>query len=332
MIKWIKSHQKLLIICSFAYIYVLFLLVLPRPFQAITPGEITNVEQVIQIDGITMNTDFYTVSVISYRPITPFQSMIIELDQKSSMRALSARQKDTTLLESYRQGQITKEVSYHMAVIQAYEMAKVIDQDVSIDYAYQGLIVYYRPSYFKDLNIGDVIVEINGESYSDHTHETFLERAYASTVHLKVRQTQSSGDVLEKMVTYHYQENDQRMIFYPKYDILSANPHYSFPGLNQVTGGPSGGLMQTLSIYASLVNINTNQLIIVGTGTIEFGGSVGLVGGLPQKLYAAQRGKADLFFMPKALENQIPNTDFDFEIILVETLEEAIYELHQRLI
>ncbi|MFU8792807.1 MAG: S16 family serine protease [Acholeplasmataceae bacterium] len=331
MITWIKAHKNILVVLSFAYLYVILMLVFPRSYQAITPGEITKVEQVITIDGIQMNDDFYTVSVISFRPITPFQSMIIELDKKSITRPLSLRQRDTTLIEAYRQGQITKEVSYHMAVIQAYEMAKQIDDTIEIAYQYDGLIVYYRPSHFSVLDIGDIIVAINGQSADDHTHTSFLNLAYETVVTLSVLYQDSQGNDQIKEVTYIYQDSDQRMLFYPKYTITQAYPTYQFPGLDAITGGPSGGLMQTLSIYASLVNINTGDLKIVGTGTIEFGGIIGPVGGVAQKIYAAQREKADMFFMPKSLQNQIPNDDFDFDIILVETLEEAIDELHQRI-
>ena len=331
MITWIKAHKNILVVFSFAYLYVILMLVFPRTYQAITPGEITKVEQVITIDGIEMNDDFYTVSVISFRPITPFQSMIVDLDKKSISRPLSARQRDTTLIESYRQGQITKEVSYHMAVIQAYEMAQLSDANIEIAYQYEGLIVYYRPSYLTTLNIGDIIVSINGETVEDHTHTSFLNLAYASTVTFGVLYQDDQDNDLIREVIYTYQVEDQRMLFYPKYTITQAYPAYQFPGLDAITGGPSGGLMQTLSIYASLVNVNTNDLKIVGTGTIEFGGIIGPVGGVAQKLYAAKREKVDMFFMPKSLENQIPDDDFDFDIILVETLEEAIYELHQRI-
>jgi Lon-like protease len=332
MIKWLKQYQKFIIVCSFAYLYVLLALVLPTSNQATTPGPISPVQSIITIDGYPLSDNFYTVAVISYRPITPFQSMIVELDTQSVLRPITARQKDTTLLEEFRQGQITKEVSYHMAVIQAYEQASLVKPEINITYEYQGLIVYYRPSKLKGLlEIGDLIININGIDHQNMSHAAFRLLAYQDEVTFTIKRELSNGDVSMHEVTYQYVEEDQRMLFYPKYNIINAFPQYDFPGLNSITGGPSGGLIQTLSIYVSLVNINTENLKIAGTGTIEYGGLVGNVGGIPQKFYAVKREKIDLFFMPKAQYNLIPNVTHNIDIIPVETLEEAIYELNQRL-
>lgn len=327
MKKWLLLHQKRIVMLSFAYIYIMLALILPTSNQATTPGPITPVEQVITIEGYPISDNFYTVSVISYRPITPFQSMIVSLDQQSVIRAITPRQRDTTLAEDFRQGQITKEVSYHMAVIQAYEHASIVNDQVSIAYDYEGLIVYYRPSRLRGtLEIGDVITAINGISHEGLSHSEFRSLAYMDEVTYTVMREAEMFDV-----SYQYDENDQSMLFYPKYVIEQATPAYDFPGLNSITGGPSGGIIQTLSIYVSLVNINTSHLKIAGTGTIEYGGLIGNVGGVTQKFYSVKREKVDLFFIPKAQQNLIPNVSHGIDIIPVETIEEAIYELNQRL-
>ncbi len=49
-------------------------------------------------------------------------------------------------------------------------------------------------------------------------------------------------------------------------------------------GGPSAGAMLTLSVYQQITGQDLlNGRTVAGTGTIETNGSVGLVGGIPQK-------------------------------------------------
>lgn len=57
--------------------------------------------------------------------------------------------------------------------------------------------------------------------------------------------------------------------------------------------------MLTLSVYQQITGQDLlNGRTVAGTGTIETNGSVGLVGGIPQKVYAAHNSQADIFFVP----------------------------------
>lgn len=64
-------------------------------------------------------------------------------------------------------------------------------------------------------------------------------------------------------------------------------------------GGPSAGFMFTLEIYNQLTeNDLTNGYQIAGTGTISPDGSVGPIGGIEQKIVAADNAGAEIFFAP----------------------------------
>lgn len=77
-------------------------------------------------------------------------------------------------------------------------------------------------------------------------------------------------------------------------------------------GGPSAGLMFTLGIIDKLEPADlTGGKIIAGTGTIDDNGSVGPIGGIPQKLVGAKKAGAQLFLVPidncaEALKNAVP--------------------------
>jgi PDZ domain-containing protein len=70
--------------------------------------------------------------------------------------------------------------------------------------------------------------------------------------------------------------------------------------MGDVEGG-SGGLMMALRIYDALHGIGgAPHRTIAGTGTLDFDGRVGPIQGTPQKLIAAKRAGATVFFVPRA--------------------------------
>ncbi|MFP3361706.1 S16 family serine protease, partial [Planococcus sp. SIMBA_143] len=66
-------------------------------------------------------------------------------------------------------------------------------------------------------------------------------------------------------------------------------------------GGPSAGLMFSLEIYNQLTEEDwTKGYEIAGTGTINDEGEVGPIGGIKQKIVAADGSGAEIFFAPVA--------------------------------
>ncbi|WVE35935.1 S16 family serine protease, partial [Priestia megaterium] len=74
------------------------------------------------------------------------------------------------------------------------------------------------------------------------------------------------------------------------------------PGIHIDTekiGGPSAGLMFSLEIYNQLVKEDmTKGHRVAGTGTINDKGEVGPIGGISQKIVAADKEGAEIFFAP----------------------------------
>ncbi len=64
-------------------------------------------------------------------------------------------------------------------------------------------------------------------------------------------------------------------------------------------GGPSAGLMFSLEIYNQLTKEDlTKGYQIAGTGTIDVDGTVGPIGGIEQKIVAADKAGAEIFLAP----------------------------------
>ena len=92
-------------------------------------------------------------------------------------------------------------------------------------------------------------------------------------------------------------------------------------------GGSSGGLMIALRIYDSLRSRAAGRVrSFAGTGTIALDGRIGPIEGTQQKLIAAKRAGASIFFVPRANYADIAG-ERDVRVIPVETFRQALRAL-----
>lgn len=95
-------------------------------------------------------------------------------------------------------------------------------------------------------------------------------------------------------------------------------------------GGPSAGMMFTLGIIDKLSGGGlTDGRSIAGTGTIDFAGNVGPIGGIQQKVFAALNAGASVFLAPASecasAQRVAPKR---LRVIPVRTLSGAVSALH----
>ena len=100
-------------------------------------------------------------------------------------------------------------------------------------------------------------------------------------------------------------------------------PRVSF-GIDPNVGGPSAGLMFALTIYDKLTpgDLAAGR-VVAGTGTINEQGTVGPIGGVQEKLAAAERDHAELFIMPRSNCADLTRAS-GVRVVAVSTLQEAI--------
>jgi len=326
MKKFLSKHIKKIVMFSFAYVYIVMILVTPTNYQVILPGGLTQLSTVLEIDGYTMDDHFYSVHVLSREPITIFQYYLLKNNDEVSITELTDRDKDTSLIDSIKQGSISKESSYQVSYIKAYTLARQVDEDISIEYDYKGLIIYDFPRRIDELDIGDLIIAIDGISLTALDFETSKELAYKREVTYTILDDGKTFDY-----HYVYDENDVYFWFFPSYEITDAYPNFDYEQLHLI-GGSSGGLLQTLNIYVSLVNLNLKNVKIAGTGTIEMTGEVGLIGGIRQKIITANDNDVDVFFIPEAHLDDVSDMVINFELVPVKTLDEAVEWLYENIV
>ncbi len=93
--------------------------------------------------------------------------------------------------------------------------------------------------------------------------------------------------------------------------------------------GPSAGLIFGLSVIDHLVDADlTNGRHIAGTGKLSPGGRVGAVGAVGEKAAAAQRARADLFFVPIAQRAEAKRAAPNVDVVGVRSLDDAVRMLN----
>ena len=91
-------------------------------------------------------------------------------------------------------------------------------------------------------------------------------------------------------------------------------------------GGPSAGLMLTLGIIDELtVDDLTGGKIISGTGTINYLGEVGPIGGIRQKLEGAKKGGSEIFLAPIDNCAEVGSSYYkNIPVVAIKNLNDAI--------
>ncbi|MFA7366756.1 MAG: PDZ domain-containing protein [Bacilli bacterium] len=303
-----KSSFKLKIIISLILVLYLFVITVTTvsinmfskdDYYLLTPGEISRVDNVIKTDTIHNSGDIYTISVYEFRKVSLLQYWIA----KSSSNYQVGIDNESYLSneELLIQGTIMKDNSITNSIIVAYQEASKVNSNVAIDYDFIGIIVHSVSELAKgDIKQSDIITKVNDVTFN--SQDEFIQLLEGAKSNMNIDLTVLREEQEIQVQTSFY--TSEGSIFlgingYEHYKINSATPDYDTYSNN--TTGPSGGFMQSLAIYNSLIAKDiTNGKRIVGTGTISVDGTVGIIGGVKQKVITANTYNADYMFVPPA--------------------------------
>jgi Lon-like protease len=172
---------------------------------------------------------------------------------------------------------------------------------------------------------GDLVVSVDGTSTPDH--EAVAKQIRSHSIGEKVRfvvvrdkvQTEVSLTTVESNV-----QSDVPVVGITLGTGYWYDPDISFD-LGQQIGGPSAGLVFALAIYDK---ITTGPLLagrhFAGTGKITPTGDVQVIGGVQEKIAAAEKAGATAFFIPAANCRDLQGVRTNMALIKVATLNDAI--------
>ena len=312
----------------------MFLSIYRIDYSLIAPGFNDNIGDFIIIeDSYHTGNTFHTTSVIAIDGITPVQYLFGNYSRTVSIKKYPEYFQEIDIDDLTVMSYLMKDDSLATSLV-----AAINNSDNYITYSsYLTVYLTFNTLTPNSLELGDKILTINGNSD--------LELALSNV---------ECGDSVDfkvirdnKVVTVQVVNNDDGdetcsfgmyLDYFTK--IIDTNVDYEIVNTN--TGGPSGGLMQALYLYFSLVESDLETgLRIAGTGTIDIFGDVGYIGGIEQKIITASMNNIDIFFVPylsdddndnyvKALK--IYNTlDTDMELVGVSNLLDAVEYLNNYL-
>jgi len=179
---------------------------------------------------------------------------------------------------------------------------------------------------------GDIISAVNGQPVSSATNLINLVSKLNphAPVKLQVMRSSIEADVLVDLLPPLESGGPPRIGI--SVEDAGFDYHLPFPVKitpQKIVGGPSAGLMFTLTVYNLLSPVDlTGGHKIAGTGTISPDGSVGPIGGVEQKVVAAEMVGAEYFFAPAENYADALKAAHRIKVIKVETVEQAVAFLH----
>ena len=290
------------------YIFCMIVLIFPTKYEVILPGDTTSFQDQVAIEGYELS-DISSIYVISYEPITLFQYSILTAFDLGQVFIPSVASSVMTLREKYDAAQLQKLSSYTISTIVAYQQA-----NKEITYNFKGYAVTSILNANRQIQVGDYIISINGIELTPNIDFTQFQQELR--LNFRIIRDQEIIEVLHER-----SENDFGLSLYPIYDIVHTQPMISYPGLDSLIGGPSGGMMMALSIYLALEN-QFYDLKIVGTGTVDIHGFIGSIGGLKEK-YMTVKNDMDIMFIPSQQIHEL-NDIYDSRIVPINHIDDAV--------
>lgn len=288
-------------------------------------GDTTIVDDFVEIaNPYKAEGSLSTIYVISFDHSTILQNLFVSASSTSELSELPSHYLHFTDAELTQMARIQHRSSIMYSLMLSYKAASLVDENIHLDYEYDAYVIAYYDK-TSEFRIGDRIIGVNGVYAKDGFEAFALEfnNAKEGTVY----QVKRGNEDLE----ISYTKDNMRVAGYSYYtlDSKTATPQYKIKNTN--VGGPSGGLLQTLALYNSLIEEDiTKGHKIAGTGTIEPDGTVGMIGGIQQKIYTAYDDNMEIFLCPEGnyeealiAYNKLPHKE-RMKLYSIKTFEQAL--------
>ncbi|EUJ32059.1 putative protease [Listeria floridensis FSL S10-1187] len=291
--QWKKIIAIVLLVCIIIGFFI------PVPYYITKPGSADELSSLVRVKGheseaqgsfslvtIAMaKANIYTYGLAKFLPYH-------ELEMESDVRYEDESDEEYNVRQMYMMNE-----SKNNAIQVAYKAA-----GQKVEVKYDGIYVMSVKSSVpaaEYLHAGDLITAIDEKTFQssnefiayvkskkpgdivrvNYVHEKKKREADIKLTKLDKKGTAGIGITLV---------DDEKLTVEPKISIDSEK-----------IGGPSAGLMFSLEIYSRFLETDlTNGVKIAGTGTISASGEVGRIGGIDQKVVAADKSGAKIFFAP----------------------------------
>jgi PDZ domain-containing protein len=302
------------------------------PYVIFSPGDATPVDDYLKINGATTyhhsgSLLLLTVRVSNGRPIV-WRFLQASLDDDAAVKGEDAVFGTTPRRKADRQDAQAMEES-QLAAQQAALTRLGYDVTVTGRGATVQKVYPASPAATARLKVGDIITSINGQPVKITEDVGTIVRAQPVGSEFSVVVRRGDHDENVRITSAAAPSGD--IVGKPYFGIGATTDglNVDFPvKIKIATGdvsGPSGGLAFALTIIDDLTRGNlTGGKKIAVSGTIDGKGTVGEVGGVPQKAVAARQAGARVMIVPRAEVHDARTKSGDMKVIGVSTLDQAL--------
>ena len=321
---FIKNNYKYLLVL----LIVFLLFTIELPFAIYTPGGAVNLNDRIEVEGKENVKGSFNMAYVSMVkgsiPFLLISKIIPDWDIVTKEEETLEGESMKELLEREK---LYLQESIDTATINAYKNAQKQLNITNIN----NLVSYISEEANTNLKIGDNIISVNDMSIKSlNDLKNIVSTLKENTkVNLKIKRDNKEKEAY----AYTYKTSDGLKIgisILNTYDY-EVNPKVKITS-KASEAGSSGGLMMSLTIYNQLTKEDiTHGKKIVGTGTIDIDGNVGIIGGVKYKLIGAVKNKADIFICPeenyKEAAKIAKDRNYNITIIKAKTFKEVLEKL-----
>ena len=270
---------------------------------------------------------FYLVTVISQAPITAGEWALGKIDP--ALQIVPPEQvtpRNTTPQQQARQDYQMLDNSETTAIAVGLRLAgyttAIVGKGVQVDAILPG-------SHASGvLKTGDIIVGLNGSPIqtTDDLINGIKAQSSSAPVHLLVKRAGTEISLDIPLMPPATPTDTPRLGIQIEPAGFDYNPPFPVSiETNKISGGPSAGLIFTLAVYNSLISQDlTGGRRIAGTGTIALDGSVGPIGGVKQKIFAAEAVGATYFLCPVDNYADAVSVARSIQVVKIATVQQAI--------
>jgi PDZ domain-containing protein len=294
------------------------------PYLAYSAGPVSDAADTIVVDEVDFyppNGELLMLTVVT-QDVNVFEAFIAGVDPTIDLVRRQAVRREGESDEEYRNRvlqQMDDSNFRSIAVALRYLGYELVPTEVVINDLVESVPAA------KQLELGDTVLSVNGfdiESVDDFPPA--LEGYEVGDVIDIVVDRDGTQVELQVELVEREEEPGVPMIGI----VLGELTEPPFPIEIQAgdVGGPSAGMMHAIAIIDALTETElTAGSVIAGTGTIDFDGNVGSIGGIRQKVVAAEAAGADYILVPQSNYESALTAERDtIEIVPVATLDEAI--------
>ena len=304
------------------------------PYYVTKPGMAKELEPIVEVeDGFDEEGSFMLTTVRMGRA-NIYSYIIAKLSKYQELYPVEDIRAENESDEEYNIRQLhMMDNSKTSAIEVAYKKA-----GKPVNYNYKGVYVLRTmegmPAEGK-LKPGDLVFQVDGNAFE--SSEEFIEyissKKPGDTVELSYKRNGKTNTAKVPLKALD-DGSDRPVVGIQLVDDKEIDVEPDVTVQSDEIGGPSAGFMFSLEIYNQLVEEDlTKGYEIAGTGTMSPNGTVGRIGGIQQKVVAADKAGAEIFFAPfekgakgsNYEEALIAAKDIDtkMKIVPVNTFEEA---------